>query len=315
MSIRNSTRVSTEEKKIARFCRLDNEHISAIESLYKTFPFLKERVEVHMPFHRAKPTFSTSAVYLWPKFDKRPVGYLVFMDGFAPCIWYPDRQEGMTFRWMLPPGFCQVGPTVCLANILAGESTLQIEDLVIYQGNDLWSSMIYSARWNRLRDFWNSLPADQPLLAFQPRIVTPLSLEQWPTAYDPSIYWIIQPDYARQPRWYWKDTVTPLKKVEYIAPKMKRDATITATLVARCKPYTQVLLPDTYSLESQEGTSLGIACISTMDISLSLRKLFSGDNKSLEAEVKWNDQFRKYQITRIMPKDTPITTASFFNHV
>jgi hypothetical protein len=40
----------------------------------------------------------------------------------------------MTFRWILPPLFCEKGPTVCLANLLPSESVLQIEDLIIYQG-------------------------------------------------------------------------------------------------------------------------------------------------------------------------------------
>jgi hypothetical protein len=95
---------------------------------------------------------------------------------------------------------------------------------------------------------------------------------------------------------------------------MKRDANVVVTLIAECKPYTQVVLPDTYSLEAQEGTSLGIACISTLDISVALRKLFLEDSTHIQVEVKWNDSFRKYQIIRIMPKNTPITTASFFNH-
>ena len=77
----HSTTPQFEKKKVARFHRLDNEHISAIESLYKTHPFLKDRVEIHMPFHRAKPTFQSGTVWMWPKFDKRPVGYLIFMDG------------------------------------------------------------------------------------------------------------------------------------------------------------------------------------------------------------------------------------------
>ena len=124
----HSTTPHFEKQKVARFHRLDNTHISAIESLYRMYPFLKQRVEIHMPFHHAKSTFSTGKVWLWPKFDKRPVGYLIFLNGFAPCIWYPERQEGMTLRWMLPPTFHQHGPTVCLANILAGESLLQIED-------------------------------------------------------------------------------------------------------------------------------------------------------------------------------------------
>ncbi len=312
----HSTAPQFEKQKVPRFRRLDNDHISAIESLFKQFPFLNERVEIHMPFSRAKNTFSSGTVWLWPKFDKRPVGYLIFMEGFAPCIWYSERQEGMTFRWLLPPNFCQKGATVCLANILAGESVLQIEDIVISEGKDLWSHMPFSQRWNKLRDFWQSLPADQPLLAFKPRVVKPISLEQWPLHYDASIYWIIQPDHSRQPRWYWKDTVTvpEHKPVEFIAPMLKRGTEILSTLVAYLTPYSKAVLPDTYSLFSQEGVSLGVASISTLNLSLEIRKVMTDKTPGIAVEVKWNDNFNKYQVLRIMPDETPITTASFFYH-
>lgn len=304
-----------EKSKNARFRRLDNDHISAIESLFKSFPFLNGRVEIHMPYNRSKSTFSTDTVWLWPKFDKRPVGYLMFIEGFAPCIWFPERQEGMTFRWLLPPNFCQKGAIVCLANILSGESVLQIEDIVIYEGKDLWSTMIFSERWNILRDFWNSLPPDQPLLAFKPRIVTPINLCNWHLYYDSSIYWIIQSDCYRQPRWYWKDTVTipEHKPVEFIAPILKRGVDIPTILIAYCTPYAKAILPDTYSLYSQEGVNLGVASISTLNLSLEIRAIMTPNG--IPVEVKWNDNFNKYQIIHIVPEKTPITTASFFYHM
>jgi hypothetical protein len=311
-----STAPQFEKQKIARFRRLDNDHISAIESLFKKFPFLNERVEIHMPFSRAKSTFSSGTVWLWPKFDKRPVGYLIFIEGFAPCIWYPERQEGMTFRWLLPPNFSQKGATVCFANILAGESVLQIEDIVISEGKDLWSHMLFSERWNKLREFWQSLPADQPLLAFKPRIVKPIPLNQWHLHYDSAIYWIIQPDHSKQPRWYWKDTVTvpDHKPVEFIAPVLKRGTEIPNILVAYLTPYSKAILPDTYSLFSQEGISLGVASISTLNLSLEIRNIMNDKTPGIPVEVKWNDVFNKYQVLRIMPDETPITTGSFFYH-
>jgi hypothetical protein len=311
-----STAPQFEKQKVPRFRRLDNDHISAIESLFKQFPFLNDRVEIHMPFNRAKNTFSTGTVWLWPKFDKRPVGYLIFMEGFAPCIWYPERQEGMTFRWLLPPNFCQKGATICLANILAGESILQIEDIVINEGKDLWSHLNFSERWNKLRDFWQSLPADQPLLAFKPRVVNPIPLSQWPLHYDAAIYWIIQADHCKQPRWFWKDTVTvpEHKPVEFIAPVLKRGTEILSTLVAYLTPYMKAVLPDTYSLFSQEGVTLGVASISTLNLSLEIRKAMTDKTEGIPVEVKWNDNFNKYQVLRIMPDETPITTASFFYH-
>jgi hypothetical protein len=311
-----STAPQFEKQKIARFRRLDNDHISAIESLFKTFPFLNDRVEIHMPFGRAKNTFSSGSVWLWPKFDKRPVGYLIFIEGFAPCIWYPERQEGMTFRWLLPPNFSQKGATVCFANILAGESVLQIEDIVVCDGKDLWSHVTFSERWNKLRDFWNSLPPDQPLLAFKPRVVKPIKLSDWPLHYNPAIYWTIQPDHYKQPRWYWKDTVTvpEFKAKEFIAPVLKRGAEIVNILCAFCAPYTKTVLPDTYSLFSQENVNLGVASISSLELSLELRKAMTDNPNGVPVEVKWKEEFNKYQVVRIMPHETPITTASFFYH-
>jgi hypothetical protein len=315
----NSVRTTTpqfEKKVIPRFRRLDIDHISAIETLYKSFPFLTQRVEIHMPYSRAKSTFSNNSVWVWPKFDKRPVGYLIFMEGFAPCIWYPERQEGMTFRWLLPPNFCQKGPIICLANILAGESVLQIEDIIVHEGKDLWSNMIYSQRWEILRTFWQSLPVDQPLLAFKPQIVKPIRLSEWSSHYDPSIYWIIQADHSRQPRWFWKDTVTvpEHKPVEFIPPTLQRSAEIHNILVAYCIPYTKMVLPDTYALQSQEGNDLGIASISTLSLSSELRRKFNETASGIVVEVRWNEEFNKYQIMRIMPDTTPITTNSFFYH-
>lgn len=312
----HSTTPHFEKQKIARFRRLDNDHISAIESIFNTFPFLNQRVEIHMPFNRAKSTFSSGTVWLWPKFDKRPVGYLIFIEGFAPCIWYPERQEGMTFRWLLPPNFCQKGVTVCLANILAGESVLQIEDIVVSEGKDLWSHNTFSERWNTLRNFWNSLPADQPLLAFKPRVVTPISLNDWHLHYDPNTYWIIQPDHYKQARWYWKDTVTVSthKATEFIAPVIKRSTEIHNILVAFMTPYASAILPDTYSLFSQEGVNLGVASIPTINLSLEIRKIMTPECNGIPVEVTWNSNFNKYQVVRIMPDNTPVTTASFFYH-
>jgi hypothetical protein len=305
-----------EKQTITRFRSLDIDHISAIESLFKKYPFLNERVEIHMPYHKAKTTFSQDTVWLWPKFDKRPVGYLIFIEGFAPCIWYPDRQEGLTFRWLLPPNFCQKGATICLANILAGESTLQVEDLLIYEGSDLWSTNSFLNRWEKLNEFWHRLPVDQPLLAFKTRVVKPLSLSEWQQNYDPSIYWIIQPNHSRAPRWFWKDTITEIKTQQFIPPTLKRSNEVITLLSAKCVPYTKTNLPDIYNLISQDGTIIGFGSISSITLSQELRKEVNkkGETCGFPVEVKWNDGFSKYEIVRILPEGTPISTSTFFHH-
>lgn len=324
MSVRNSE-YEEKKKKVARFHRLDTQHILAIEALYKQFPFLKDRMEIHMPYGRAKPAFSKERLWVWPKFDKRPAGYLIFMDGFAPCIWYPERQEGMTFRWILPPGFLDQGVTICLANLLAGESLIQIEDILIYQGQAHWTTQVYSKRWDTLQEFWLSLPPEQPLMECKVQLVAPIALDAWEQHYSPHIYWIIQPDCCRAPRWYWKDVVTQHQKVEFHAPTMKRNPTIIQLLYARCVP-TKSVLPDNYSLFSQEGHAIGIASIATLQMSMLLREKCNGVgtmtvrgtdvivDEGVPVEVEWNERFSKYQVVRVLPADTPLTTSSFFYH-
>lgn len=303
-----------EKKKMSRFRRLDTAHISAIESLARRYPFLKDRLEVHMPYHRAKPAFQNGALWVWPKFDKRPVGFLVFLEGYPPCIWYPDRQEGMILRWILPPLFCEAGPTVLLANLLPSESVIQVEDLLVHQGKPVWSSLPFSVRWELLQEVWKEIPSDQPLLAVTPRLVTPISLADWPLHYDFAIYWILQPDHAGQSRWFWKDVVTHHAAPIYVAPQLKRNPEVMTMLCAHCSPCIKQMLPDVYELSSQEGDPIGFASIGTLGLSQTLRKSFPDDVHGLPVEVRWNEIFQKYQILRILPAETPISTTSFFHH-
>lgn len=299
-------------KKVPRFRRLDNENIKALESAFAAYPFLQGRVEIHLPSGRAKQIFTSEKLWVWPKFDRRPATYLVFQEDQPTCSWDPTRQEGMTLRWLLPPGFCSRGPTICLANLLAGESVIQIEDLLVADGTDIWSTRPFSERWELLRQLWSRMPVDQPLLAVKPKIVKPLTLDEWRDNYDASLSWIFQPDVVRGPRWFWWDVVTKVEKKTYSAPTLARKAEITTTLCAMCSPYSRLGLPDTYSLACQEGTSVGIASISTLELSKALRSEMRPDG--IPVEVIWNDEFGKYQIVRILPAGSIISSKSFFSH-
>ena len=310
MSIQNSRPQFDREGnvRIPRFSRLDEDHIQAIAKVTQR---LASRFEVHLPGHRAKQIFEREKLLVWAKFDRRPTCLLLFIDGFAPALWDPSRQEGLTFRWILPPGFGLKGPTVCLANLLKGESVLQIEDLVVYEGTDLWSSQTFTSRWNQLRHFWNRLPPDQPLIAVKPRIVEPLSIANWATHYDNSLSWIIQPDTAGSQRFYWWDSVTPKTDASYRAPVLQRSPDIQVLMCALATPYTKIGLPDAYSLEADGNKYIGIASISTMALSQEMRTK-SKDGTGIKVEVKWNEEFEKYQIVKILDDRTPVSAASFF---
>ena len=37
-------------------------------------------------------------------------------------------------------------------------------------------------------------------------------------------------------------------------------------------------------------------------------------DEGVPVEVEWNERFSKYQVVRVLPADTPLTTSSFFYH-
>jgi hypothetical protein len=290
-----------------RFHAIELEHRRAIEELYLNFPFLRGRMEIHLPYSRAKNILSNDPAWVWAKFDKRPTSYLIFLKGFPVCLWSPDRQEGQTFRWMTPPNFTENGATVCLANLLTGESVLQIEDILISKGQNIWSHQKFSERWRELLTLWDSMPTEQPLLTFKPRLVEPILLRDWKVAYDASLSWIIQTNSIGQPRWFWWDVVTPRIKREYRAPTIQRYPGIPTMAVAEARPHS-TLLPDTYTLFSSDGKSLGVAAVSGIELSQELRTC--GDK--FLVEVTWMCEFNKFRIVRIMPLGSPVAPQNTF---
>jgi hypothetical protein len=55
-----------------------------------------------------------------------------------------------------------------------------------------------------------------------------------------------------------------------------------------------------------------MASLPNMAMSLELRGKMVA--KGVPVEVMWKPAFQKYQVTRILPEHTPITTTSFFFH-
>lgn len=322
MSLRNQKSIQSSapdcdrspKVRIDRFQRLDAIHIKALESALETYPILNGRMEVHLPGHRAKNIFQSETVWLWPKFDRRPAQYLVFIDGFAPCMWDPTRQEGYTLRWILPPNFCSRGITICLANLLKAEGVLQIEDLLVRNGKDLWSNSRFSERWEELRRMWAEIPSDQPLLAIKPRVVNPTPLSQWHDIYDASLSWIIQADCARAPRWFWWDSITPINHKPYQAPALKRAPEVTVRICALASPYLKLGLPDTYMLYANDNVEIGIAGIRALSVSQAMRKAIADAPEGIPVEVAWDEDFNRYQIRNILSVETPVAAISFFPH-
>ena len=125
----------------------------------------------------------------------------------------------------------------------------------------------------------------------------------------------MQPEAPKSQRFFWWDTVTPKEGPTYRAPALKRAAEVLVQICACVKPAPRLSLPDAYMLYNGEGGEIGLAAISALKLSQELRAAFAIDATrvaGVRAEVAWNGEFEKYEITRLMPADTPVSAGSFF---
>jgi hypothetical protein len=71
-------------------------------------------------------------------------------------------------------------------------------------------------------------------------------------------------------------------------------------------------LPDSYILTADEGIEIGRLCVPRMAQSQELRKAFSVTNE-IYVDVKWNSNFEKFEVSQILPVNTPLSAADAFS--
>jgi hypothetical protein len=91
---------------------------------------------------------------------------------------------------------------------------------------------------------------------------------------------------------------------------MRRAPEVQVQICALAKPYTAIGLPDAYTLEAGDGKHIGIAAVATMTLSQQLRAHPTATG--IKVEVVWNEEFHKYQITKLLADEVPISGSSFF---
>lgn len=109
----------------------------------------------------------------------------------------------------------------------------------------------------------------------------------------------------------WKPTTQPQPRIHSTVIQQQR--------CARLCVDTKTTLPDSYNLFSNSdnpsgvGTELiGKICVPRLAQSHELRKLFADGKKEARVDVRWNTTFKKYEILRILPDDTPLSPATMF---
>lgn len=104
---------------------------------------------------------------------------------------------------------------------------------------------------------------------------------------------------------YTKPTTRPQPRIHVTAIPQLR--------AARLVRDTQTALPDSYFLYAAGDEQLGRVCVPRLSQSQELRTAFTKEKETLIVDVKWNETFSKYEVTRILPSDTPLSYREMFH--
>jgi hypothetical protein len=225
------------------------------------------------------------------------------------------------------PSIYNSGGSVFAATLNVSDSTLWIEDILVFQGQNIWLNQTFSKRWLILKNwFENDWAEDTNLqrgLIIKPR--QPLPLASFTS--EPGDVWEFIPEDAGKRRLMWKDkrlhSVTIPSYPQKEQPRRQRNHEVKphqgqeqlivepkvvqigvldtyfpslpqendGSLIAVAKKETG---PDVYSLYSAESKPLGLAVIRKMVLSLAMRQ--HCQNEPIRVRVEWCTAFDRWEI-------------------
>lgn len=292
------------------------------------------RISHRFDFRKDSRALAGDHYYAWLREGRERPGVLIVSSADEPAVfWDMDRDEPSALRIQIPFGFARRGPSIFVATLLRGERRLILEDLWCNAGASLISAP-FSARWRALTGAYKELSAQQLYLGMDLVLTEPVSLEEFARRAEPGTIWDFQPEAGGRKRLYY---VIPGVRVGPSAGALSREAATKAHLsavtpqvnknvlkrttqfltvrIAKIKVDPTSSLPDSYVLESADGATVGRLCVTRMDQSKELRQKFKEMPDGFPAEVGWHTNFKKYEIMKILPTDSPLSAADAFHEL
>ena len=267
--------------------------------------------------------------------SKRPgparSGYLCFYPKMKVAVFVEDSERReprpprtAVLRMRHSPAVYNTGGGIFAATLAISDSTLWLEDVLVWDGHNVWNDETFSKRWQRLRTWflqeWSEDLALQRGLTIKPREL--VSLENFKS--DPGDVWEFIPEDAQRRRFIWKDRrltnvvlssypQKPLPPKQFRKPQQQQvpaqaqvqeptkigilDTYFPALPTANGGSLTAIAKkdisgPDVYSLSSADGKHLSIAVIRKMQLSLEMRK----HTEPVRVRVEWNASFDRWEI-------------------
>jgi hypothetical protein len=242
----------------------------------------------------------------------------------GPCImWNSMKDEMISLRIQIPHGFCNSDTYwLCIATICNSEQSLDIEDVILANGVNVYTTLTYGQRYQIMKSMHEKL-VNQPYLGLTIKLIQPIALNDWlnkTNVYgftpDDGSVWDIQSDIPGKKRKVWispKKTIEAPKQVSTVVPKALDALVHTKAVPNNHNPlvrnkmppiarYARIQVdktgPDRYILLDANNGKLGYALVRGLIESEKYRTSIQGG--ATVARVEYSEEFSKYKMVELL---------------
>jgi hypothetical protein len=277
------------------------------------------RIRQMLPVEKIDAVCSREKLFILANEQRFEPGFLVFMKNQVPLFLQNRLQYGFALRMRVQPSLYEQG-TIMIATMDTVHTTLRIEDVCVYAGQNLTRSS-FRERFAKLQQFFQtSFVADEKLSGCSIVSAEIRSLSEFQDLVGTRQYHSLDliPEQGGRRRWHIplvprtqdgvsRNIETKKEADSFVQnqPTMQKDISEndkihdTSDEKATEGWASKVVgSPDTMDLTSHNGQSLGRAAVQSAELSISLRKAFQGKPAGTKLHVRlgWLADFGRYEI-------------------
>jgi len=265
---------------------------------------------------------SKDRIFVSSRLGPVPSGYLILRSGSPTIFW--NKKTGSAHIVRIPiqrRDLEKVGSIVLSATYYSNERKMIIEDVLYYNGKNLWTESPFTKRWPVLKNISQTiLKPDSASQGFELTIARLESLETWLKrhTYDDVFMWEFTIDKPSTRRLLWQP-IKPVAKAEAQPqsqlnpkPEVQTQPKPLQKLIASIEKDTTTTLPDSYILYAADHSQQGSPAVKKLTVSLALRSALTSA-QSCKVEVNYNENFKKYEVTEIVGNTLHVASAESFH--
>lgn len=261
-------------------------------------------------------------IYVSHRLGPIPSGFLILRSGSPAIYWNKKISSASIVQIPLQMRELEkIGALVLSATYYGNERKMVVEDVIYYNGKNVWSTETFAQRWSTLGQICaRVLKPDTAAQGFEIVTIQPESISSWLTrhSFDGVFAWEFILDKPGWRRVIWRTTVVAVqapKKLPQLREPTQQQVDVSKPqdeLIAQLEKDTTTTLPDSYILYAADHSNQGPPAVKKLTLSLALRAALQTET-SCKVKVQYNNNFKKYEVVEIVDNSSPVAEASIFH--